>query len=76
MELRADELAFTAAEAHELLVERGQVGLRAEEIELLVENTEGWPAALVLAGLWLRDVDDPAGPCPRSGETSASWSST
>ncbi len=59
VELRADELAFTAAEAHELLVERGQVELRAEEIELLVEITEGWPAALVLAGLWLRDVDDP-----------------
>ena len=59
VELRADELAFTAAEAHELLVERGRVGLGAEEIELLVENTEGWPAALVLAGLWLRDVDDP-----------------
>ena len=60
VELRAEELAFTAAEAHELLVERGRVGLGAEEIELLVENTEGWPAALVLAGLWLRDVDDPS----------------
>jgi LuxR family maltose regulon positive regulatory protein len=59
VELRADELAFTTAEAHELLVERGQVALRAEELELLVENTEGWPAALVLAGLWLRGVDDP-----------------
>ena len=59
VELRADELAFTAAEAHELLVERGHLRLGAEEIELLVETTEGWPAALVLAGLWLRDVDDP-----------------
>ena len=26
---------------------------------MLVERTEGWPAALVLAGLWLRTVDDP-----------------
>ena len=60
VELRADELAFTAAEAHELLVERGQVGLGTEQIELLVKNTEGWPAALVLAGLWLRQVDDPS----------------
>ena len=58
VELRADELAFTAAEAHELVVERGQVELRANEIELLVKKTEGWPAALVLAGLWLRKVDD------------------
>ncbi len=57
-EMRADELAFTAAEAHELLVERGHVELGTEEIELLVANTEGWPAALVLAELWLRDVDD------------------
>ena len=36
------------------------VELGAEEIDLLVERTEGWPAALVLAGLWLRTVDDPA----------------
>jgi hypothetical protein len=25
-----------------------------------VERTEGWPAALVLAWLWLRNVADPA----------------
>jgi LuxR family maltose regulon positive regulatory protein len=59
-ELRARELAFTAAEAHELLVERGRLELEAEEIEMLCERTEGWPAALVLAGLWLRSVDDPS----------------
>ena len=59
-EVRADEFAFTAAEAHELLVERGHVKLASDEIELLVANTEGWPAALVLAELWLRDVDDPS----------------
>lgn len=59
-ELRADTLAFTAAEAHRLLVERGHVELGTEEIDLLVARTEGWPAALVLAGLWLRTVDDPA----------------
>jgi ATP/maltotriose-dependent transcriptional regulator MalT len=60
-EVRAGELAFTAAEAHELLVVRGHVELGTEEIELLVERTEGWPAALVLAWLWLRTIDDPAG---------------
>ena len=59
VDLRAGELAFTAAEAHELLVERAQVELRPAEIEILVDRTEGWPAALVLAGLWLRTVDDP-----------------
>ena len=40
-EMRADELAFTAAEAHELLVERGHVELGTEEIELLVAEHRG-----------------------------------
>ena len=38
----------------------GRLELGAEEIEALVERTEGWPAALVLAWLWLRTVEDPA----------------
>ena len=59
-ELRAAELAFSPAEARELLVVGGQLELGGEEIGVLVERTEGWPAALVLAGLWLRTVDDPA----------------
>ena len=58
-ELRADELAFTAAETRELLVERGNVRLGDDEIELLHTRTEGWPAALVLATLWLRRSPDP-----------------
>jgi LuxR family transcriptional regulator, maltose regulon positive regulatory protein len=59
VELRADELAFTAAEAQELLVEQGGVDLGAEEVGALCGRTEGWPAALVLAAIWLRAVDDP-----------------
>ncbi len=58
VEVRANDLAFTAAEARELLVERGRLALGDDEIDVLVERTEGWPAALVLAGLWLRTVDD------------------
>ena len=58
-EVRASELAFTVAETRELLVEHARVELGEEEIALLTERTEGWPAALVLAGLWLRSVDDP-----------------
>ena len=58
-EVRATDLAFTVAEARELLVEHARVELGEEEIALLTERTEGWPAALVLAGLWLRSVDDP-----------------
>ena len=59
VEVRGAELAFTAAEAHELLVVLGRLELGAVEIEALVDRTEGWPAALVLAWLWLRTVEDP-----------------
>ncbi len=58
VELRADELAFTAAEARELLVERGGLQLEDEQIEVLRNRTDGWPAALYLATLWLRSVED------------------
>jgi LuxR family maltose regulon positive regulatory protein len=58
-EVRASELAFTVAEARELLVERQGVKLEAAELEALAQRTEGWPAVLVLAGLWLRGVGDP-----------------
>ena len=60
VELRAAELAFTPAEAYELLVTGAGIDLGKEEIGVLVEHTEGWPAALVLAGHWLSTVDDPA----------------
>ena len=59
-ELRASDLAFTAPEATALLVDRGEIDLSADQIDVLVERTEGWPAALVLAGIWLRTVDDPS----------------
>jgi LuxR family transcriptional regulator, maltose regulon positive regulatory protein len=58
-ELRADELAFSPAEARELLVERAELPLADDEVEALRARTEGWPAALVLASHWLRHVDDP-----------------
>ena len=57
-EIRSRELAFTVEEAHELLVREG-IELSGESVELLVERTEGWPAGLYLAALWLRDLTDP-----------------
>jgi LuxR family transcriptional regulator, maltose regulon positive regulatory protein len=57
-EIRARELAFTVDEASELVAREG-VGLSGESVELLVERTEGWPAGLYLAVLWLRDLDEP-----------------
>src|SRR5262245_59556868 len=58
-ELRAHDLAFTTAEARTLLVDQQGLPLEAVDVELLVERTEGWPAALYLALLWLRTHDEP-----------------
>ena len=69
VEVRGADLAFSFAEAHELLVVLGRLALGAEEIEVLVERTEGWPAALILAWLWLRTVEDPARAVRRFGGT-------
>jgi ATP/maltotriose-dependent transcriptional regulator MalT len=60
VEVRGDQLEFTTGEASELLVGLGRLDLGAEEIDVLMKRTEGWPAALVLAGLWLRTVEDRA----------------
>ena len=57
-EVRASDLAFTASEARELLVDRAGLELDAEQVGVLLERTEGWPAALCLAALWLRTVVD------------------
>jgi LuxR family maltose regulon positive regulatory protein len=59
-EIRAWQLAFTVEEAAQLLAHEG-IALSGESVELLVERTEGWPAGLYLAALWLRDLDDPNG---------------
>jgi LuxR family maltose regulon positive regulatory protein len=57
-EVRARDLAFNLEETGELLSREG-VELSGENIELLADRTEGWPAGLYLAALWLRDLDDP-----------------
>jgi LuxR family maltose regulon positive regulatory protein len=58
-EIRARELSFTAAEARELLVEQEGIDLDEDDVALLVERTEGWPAGLYLAALWLRETAEP-----------------
>jgi LuxR family transcriptional regulator, maltose regulon positive regulatory protein len=57
-EVRAADLAFTRAEAGELLAGLG-VDLPAAELETLWTRTEGWVAGLRLAALSLRDHPDP-----------------
>src|SRR5947209_3298920 len=59
-ELRAQDIAFNSQEAHELLVERVGIPLSMEDVELLVERTEGWPAGVSLAALWLAGLDTPS----------------
>ena len=59
-ELRASDLAFTVEEARALLVDRSGLDLSGAQIEALVDRTQGWPAALVLAAIWLRSVEDPS----------------
>jgi LuxR family maltose regulon positive regulatory protein len=57
MELRATDLAFTDPEAAELLAACG-LTLHPDSVKVLVERTEGWPAALYLAALSLQGADD------------------
>src|SRR4029453_18165639 len=56
-ELRAADLRFSDAEASALL-ERMQLGVGADDVERLVERTEGWAAGLSLAGLSMSGRDD------------------
>jgi LuxR family maltose regulon positive regulatory protein len=56
-ELRAAQLRFSDREAGALLDGAG-LGLDAEEVRMLQERTEGWPAGLQLAALSLRERSD------------------
>jgi len=57
-EVRVDALRFRLAEADALLNRSLGLGLDPGSIELLEQRTEGWPAGLYLAALFLRDRDD------------------
>ena len=60
-EIRSAQLALTPAETTQLLGERFDLHIDAAGVELLCRHTEGWPAALHLAGLSLQRQDDPKG---------------
>ncbi len=57
-EIRASDLAFTSAEAGQLLARHG-VTLTADSIESLTQRTEGWAAGLRLAAISMRTHPDP-----------------
>ena len=62
-EIRPDVLAFSDAEAAQLLAGTADLALAPEHVHALRDRTEGWPAGLYLAGLALRErhADDPGG---------------
>ncbi|MFI5099654.1 MAG: helix-turn-helix transcriptional regulator, partial [Actinomycetes bacterium] len=58
LELRADDLRFTLDEADEFLNGRQGLDLAGDDVGLLVDRTQGWPAGLYLAALSLRRSTD------------------
>ena len=58
-EIRGRDLAFTVPEAAQLF-ERDGLEPHREQVESLVDRTEGWAAGLRLASLMLVDEDEPA----------------
>ena len=58
LELRSSQLRFNEQEAAELLWRAAGECLSADVSALLTRRTEGWPAALYLAGLSLRESTD------------------
>lgn len=57
-ELRAEDLSFTTDEAEAFMNGSLEIDLSREEIDLLVDRTEGWPAGLYLAALSLEGIQD------------------
>ena len=57
-EIRASDLAFSAAEAGQLLAQHGST-LTADSVESLTQRTEGWAAGLRLAAISLGTHPDP-----------------
>ena len=57
-EIRERDLAFNAGEASQLLSSLGEHRLAADDIQVLTDRTEGWPAAIQLAAVAMRSCDD------------------
>jgi LuxR family maltose regulon positive regulatory protein len=61
IEVRAADLGLSVDEAQQLLFERFGLMIEPEQVAVLCERTEGWPAGIHLAGLSLTSDPDPAG---------------
>ncbi len=60
VEVRAAQLRFTVQEAEQYLSGPMRLTLAPADVAALAARTEGWAAALQLAGLSLQDRDDPS----------------
>jgi LuxR family maltose regulon positive regulatory protein len=60
-EIRARDLRFTVSDAARLLNEKMGLSLSEKDMSILEEKTEGWVAGLQLAGLSMRDRENPSG---------------
>ncbi|HTD76480.1 MAG TPA: helix-turn-helix transcriptional regulator, partial [Chloroflexota bacterium] len=58
LEVRAEDLRFSAAETGIFLNDVLELGLDPADVARLHERTEGWAAGLYLAALWLRGRGD------------------
>jgi LuxR family maltose regulon positive regulatory protein len=57
-EIRTEELAFSEEEAECLLNEKMGLDIGPEDLSVLLERTEGWPAGIYLASLSLLNKED------------------
>jgi len=57
-EIRTEQLAFSEEEATYLLNETMQLDIGSDDLSVLLERTEGWPAAIYLASLSFQKRED------------------
>jgi LuxR family transcriptional regulator, maltose regulon positive regulatory protein len=57
-EIRAEQLTFSEEEADCLLNEKMGLGIGPDDLSVLLERTEGWPAGIYLASLSLKNKED------------------
>jgi LuxR family maltose regulon positive regulatory protein len=57
-EIRTEQLAFSEEEADCLLNEKMGLGIDPDDVIVLLERTEGWPAGIYLASLSLQNRED------------------
>ena len=57
-EIRTQQLAFSGEEADCLLNEKMGLGIDPDDVAVLLERTEGWPAGIYLAALSLQNRED------------------